>query len=309
MAEPSLANQDSGGDTWQCRVGIPAADARVKWKRNIRTAFLLLLALPLGVLVGAVVFDVYAGNPSVPLVATIATIAIAALAFGVSAFVAAYSWHRLAIDLAFAYLKSRSPDVTPVYVAGIIRSLDTFDGSYTPQRAAEFQDIPVELLNWNPDIRRPILPGATEQALVRIHRILLAVGGAVVIIMAGIGASGHFPDSSIWFGGWSVAGLVLLVSFGFWVAAIAKGRREFADGYTTAPRGASFPADRNNRAVDAWSCLDFVDGQTGYLLRQSDEQLLTMPRWAERLRQIRSKHTGESPATIDLGDAVTARRK
>jgi hypothetical protein len=302
VAEPANVNQAPSSDPWEARIGAPAASARVKWKRNVRLGIILLLALPLGVLVGVAVFAENAGNPSVPLVATIATIAIVVGIFGAVSLMAAYSWRRATIDSAFIYLKRRSPDVRPVFVATIIRSLDAFDSSYTPQRGPEFQNVPVVLPGWNPDIRRSILPGATEQSTVRIHRIVFYIGIVGLLIMAGIGATGHFPGNSTWFGGWSVVGVILLVSFAFWVAAIAKGRREFLHGYTTAPRGASLRANRTNQPVDAWICLDFVDGQTGYLLRQSDEQLLTRPRWAERLRQIRAKHAGESPVRLEPGD-------
>lgn len=154
-------------------------------------------------------------------------------------------------------------------------------------------------ITWTPDLVRPILPGVPESTLVLIHRYIGAVGigGAAILALLGITHRAH--TLPIWYWVWGLVGAILLASFGFWLAAIVRGREEFRQGYTTSPTGTQLVGRGQTRPVDAHTSLDFVDGKTGYLLRHSNSVLLSRDIYTARLQQIRAAHPDARPTRID----------
>jgi hypothetical protein len=128
-----------------------------------------------------------------------------------------------------------------------------------------------------------------------------------VIILALVGIVDRTPSPRIWYSGWTIVGAILIVAFAFWLAAIARGRAEFRQGYTTSPTGTQLVGRGQTRPVDAHTSLDFVDGKTGYLLRHSNAVLMTRAVYNGRLAKIRAEHPDARPTRIapDAPDRLT----
>jgi hypothetical protein len=257
---------------------------------------LLLLCVPVAAVLVWILFIARDGNPSVGSVAALCVAGIVAGAIGFGFLSTGLDSRSRAIDSAVAFLRHSYPDISAYDVRRLLRSPDDFDADVAhrvPNPVAV-----VTIPNWTPDIVRPILPGPTEALFVKIHRWIGVVGSVCVIVLACVGSSGHVPSHRIWYSGWAIAAAVLLVSFLFWLLAIAKGNREFRAGYSTAPTGTQLVGRGQRRPVDAHTSIDFVDGKTGYLLRHSNAALLRPDMYSQRLAQIRQAHLGEVPTRI-----------
>jgi hypothetical protein len=295
-----VSEATSPAGPWASRIGAAAASARRSFQRMRIVGIVLLLCIPVGAALIVVLFQTHDGNPSVASVAVVAVIGVLAGVIGFAMLSVALDSRGKAIDSAVAFLRHSYADVTPFEVQELLRSPSAFDAGLTGRVAAPATETAAPAnMTWTPDLVRPILPGVPESALVVIHRRIGAVGVIGVVILALLAVVHRVPSLRIWYSGWAVVGAILVVSFAFWLAAIARGRQEFREGYTTSPTGTQLVGRGQLRPVDAHTSLDFVDGKTGYLLRHANAVLLTPDRYAGRLQQIRAAHPGASPQRIE----------
>jgi hypothetical protein len=259
----------------------------------------LLLCVPLAAALIVALFITHDGNPSVGSVATFASIGVVAGIIGFAMLSIALDAHSQAADSAVAFLRHSYPDVTAFEAHEMLRSPSAFDARVSGRTVAASEPAAPVTMTWTPDLVRPILPGLAESALVVIHRRIGVVGAIGLVILALLAVIHRVPTPRIWYSGWAVVGTILLVSFAFWLAAIARGSQEFREGYTTSPTGTQLLGRGETRPVDAHSSLDFVDGKTGYLLRHSNTVLLTPDRYVQRMQQIRTAHPNQSPTRIE----------
>jgi hypothetical protein len=261
-----------------------------------------LLCVPVAAASILLLFIAARGNPSVASVATFASIGVVAGILGFAMLSIAVDEHGRAIDSTVAFLRRSYPNLTAATAHEMLRSTGAFD-SAVDGRAMQSGDEPAgaTTLTWTPDLVRPILPGPPESALVTIHRGIGAVGLIGLVALAALAVVHRVPSLRLWYSGWAVVGVILFVSFGFWLAAIARGRQEFREGYATSPTGTQLIGRGETRPVDAHSSLDFVDGRTGYLLRHANTVILSPAVYSQRLTQIRAAHPHARPTRIESG--------
>jgi hypothetical protein len=261
----------------------------------------LLLCVPIAAALVIALFATEDGNPSVPSVAAVSAVGVVAGIMGFAMLSIALDSRGRAIDAAVAFLRHSYPDVTASQAHEMLGSPDAFDAGVVDRFAAPVSETPSPVtLAWTPDIVRPILPGLPESTLVVVHRRIGAVGAIGLIVLAVLAIAHRVPAPRIWYSGWAVVVAIFIVSFAFWLAAIARGQQEFREGYTTSPTGTLLMGRAQVRPVDAHTSLDFVDGKSGYLLRHSNAVLLTPDVYAGRLKQIRAAHPNERPTLIEV---------
>jgi hypothetical protein len=294
-----VSDTDPFPDEWQSRIGDRAADARRRFLRSRRIGSGLILLLLGGAAWIIVLFVTQEGDPSTGMVALIAVASVLSGILGFAALSISLGYYNEATDSTVAFVRRIHPDFAAFEAHALLRSPTAFDAGLLDRGVgASTSSVAPAGLTWTPDIVRPILPGLPQSGVVTIHRRIGAVAVAGLLILAALVIVHRVPEPRIWYSGWAIVGVIFLVSFAFWLAAIRRGRQEFREGYTTSPTGTQLHGRVDLRAVDAHTSLDFVDGRTGYLLRHANTVLLTKDRYTERLAQIRAAHPDARPAYL-----------
>ena len=279
-------------DLWASRVGDFAATQLRSRRRQQAAGIGFLLGILVGVGVGWLQFVLNAPrDPSIGLLGAIGIATMLSGCVGVAMFVTAATTRSVAATNAFLTLRRGYVGVTAIGVSDAMHSVAGFDMwrlGLEPRPPGE--DGATAIRAWSPDIRRLILPGETARTWRLRALVPTLLGLAIMTGMATLGGFGNFPSAGVGISGWAVA--ALLIAAGAVLAGVAslKARAEFRSGYVTSLA--------NRPPFDVQLALDLVDGKTGYLLRPAGAASLTPAMFRERLRQIRSTHSGENPARI-----------
>jgi hypothetical protein len=243
--------------------------------------------------------------PADPSVLAVAIACVGGVLGAIFSFVSLWSASQArsrAEGAAFGFLRHRYPDVTAANVSRLVRSPAGFDAQIGSLRQLDPSQIQTPdhdgaaLPPWTPDTVRPILPGPTQRILFSRARTVLYAGVFIAIVNGFARAQVHSLSPAIWFAGYVLAAIVVLVAVGIWIAALAKRRLEFLEGYSTA-----YPLRSRNGPTSGWdvhTSLDLVDGQSGYLLRAAGRRGLPNGKLAERLSVVRAAHPRARPELI-----------